>query len=127
MLRSAGIPLGLVTGNLTRIGWKKMDHAGLRQYFSFGAFAEMARTRAGLAKIAMRQARAAGYLGRSTVVTLIGDHPNDVTAARVAGIRSVAVRTGIVRSEELEAAGPDLLLDDLTFLRLEAIIPPVAS
>src|SRR6476660_4718833 len=27
------IPIGLVTGNLTRIGWKKMEHAGLRQYF----------------------------------------------------------------------------------------------
>src|SRR5947207_1526367 len=28
-----GIPLVLVTGNLTRIGWCKMDRAGLRCYF----------------------------------------------------------------------------------------------
>ena len=39
------IPAGLVTGNLSRIGWKKMEHAQLRQYFRFGAFAEEARQR----------------------------------------------------------------------------------
>jgi len=41
--------LGLVTGNLTRIGWRKLECAGLRKYFRFGAFGEEARTRAGLA------------------------------------------------------------------------------
>src|SRR4051812_33250003 len=39
-LYSTGIPLGLVTGNLTQIGWKKMEHAGLLGFFRFGAFAE---------------------------------------------------------------------------------------
>src|SRR5579872_1602989 len=47
-----GIPAGLVTGNLTRIGWTKMERAGLRRYLSFGAFAELARDRAGLVGIA---------------------------------------------------------------------------
>jgi phosphoglycolate phosphatase-like HAD superfamily hydrolase len=32
------IPTGLVTGNLTRIGWRKMEQAGLRRYLHFGAF-----------------------------------------------------------------------------------------
>ncbi|PYT26061.1 MAG: hypothetical protein DMG58_23200 [Acidobacteria bacterium] len=32
-LQRRGIPTGLVTGNLTRIGWKKMERAGLRHYF----------------------------------------------------------------------------------------------
>jgi hypothetical protein len=35
-LARRGIPAGLVTGNLTRIGWKKMERAGLRQYLRFG-------------------------------------------------------------------------------------------
>src|SRR5215471_14074684 len=39
-LSRRGIPAGLVTGNLTRIGWKKMERAGLRHYLRFGAFAE---------------------------------------------------------------------------------------
>src|SRR5438034_9389905 len=43
-LTRRGILLGLVTGNLTRIGWRKLERAGLRQYFQFGAFGEMAPT-----------------------------------------------------------------------------------
>ena len=45
--------LALVTGNLTRIGWRKLERAGLRDYFRFGAFGEMAETRGGLARLAM--------------------------------------------------------------------------
>ena len=61
-LERASIPAGLVTGNLTAIGWKKMENAGLRRYFRFGAFAEQAHTRAGLVRIALRHARRAGWL-----------------------------------------------------------------
>ena len=57
-LTRRGVLLGLVTGNLTRIGWRKLERAGLRSYFRFGAFGEMARTRSGLARLAIREARA---------------------------------------------------------------------
>src|SRR5215831_10800021 len=53
-LSRRGNLLALVTGNLTRIGWRKLERAGLRDYFRFGAFGEMARNRAGLVRIAMR-------------------------------------------------------------------------
>jgi phosphoglycolate phosphatase-like HAD superfamily hydrolase len=56
------IPAGLVTGNLTRIGWKKIERAGLRRYLRFGAFAEFARDRAGLVSIAMKHARREGWI-----------------------------------------------------------------
>ena len=46
-LARRNILLALVTGNLTRIGWRKLERAGLRDYFRFGAFGEMAGTRAG--------------------------------------------------------------------------------
>ena len=42
-----GIPAGLVTGNLSRIAWRKMEQAALRGYFQLGAFADQGRTRAG--------------------------------------------------------------------------------
>jgi phosphoglycolate phosphatase len=41
-LTRRGVLLGLVTGNLTRIGWRKLERAGLHGYFRFGAFGEMA-------------------------------------------------------------------------------------
>src|SRR5580658_10718486 len=55
-----GVVSGLVTGNLTAIGWKKMERAGLRRYLRFGACAELARDRAGLVRIAAREARREG-------------------------------------------------------------------
>ncbi len=42
-LHRRGVVSGLVTGNLTAIGWKKMERAGLRRYLRFGA---IRRTRA---------------------------------------------------------------------------------
>src|SRR5271163_4437654 len=39
-LKRRGVVTGLVTGNLSRIGWRKMERAGLKPYFRFGAFAE---------------------------------------------------------------------------------------
>jgi phosphoglycolate phosphatase len=113
-----GVPLGLVTGNLSHIGWKKMELAGVKRYFSFGAFAEEAHERAGLVKIAMRHARGQGWIGRGTKVWLVGDHQNDIRAAQANGIGSVAVATGISMKEELAACGPDLLLEDLRALKM---------
>jgi phosphoglycolate phosphatase-like HAD superfamily hydrolase len=112
-LHQAGVPLGLVTGNLTRIGWRKMKQAGLRDYFRFGAFAEMARDRAGLARMAIRQARAEGWIQKGAAIALVGDHPNDVRAARANGVRAIAVGTGVVAMEELAALEPDILTADL--------------
>lgn len=116
------VATGLVTGNLTSIAWKKMEHAGLRRYFRFGAFAEHAATRAGLVKLAVAQARREGWIGRGSVVTLIGDHPNDVLAARANGIRSVAVATGLSPRDELAAHSPDVLIDDLRQLDWEKLL-----
>jgi phosphoglycolate phosphatase len=118
-----GVPTGLVTGNLSRIGWKKMEHAGLRQYFRFGAFAELAKDRAGLVKIAVRRARREGWIDRHTRISLVGDHPNDILAARANGVRSVAVATGLAPAEELAAHTPDILVADLRALKLEMLLP----
>jgi phosphoglycolate phosphatase-like HAD superfamily hydrolase len=115
------ILLGLVTGNLTRIGWRKLDRAGLKHYFRFGAFAEMAKTRAGLTRIAIRESHARGWIERGAPVSLIGDSPADVLAARRNRIRSIAVATGLTSTAELQAESPDILLPDLRALRLKMV------
>jgi phosphoglycolate phosphatase-like HAD superfamily hydrolase len=120
-LRRRGLLLALVTGNLTRIGWRKLERAGLRHYFEFGAFGEMAKTRAGLVKIALRKARREYAIGRQAAVALVGDAPADVMAARSNRIRSIAVQTGITPVEELQALHPDFLLRDLRHLRLRMV------
>lgn len=122
-LARRGVLLGLVTGNLTRIGWRKLERAGLRSYFPFGAFGEMAKTRAGLARIAIREARHRGWIDRRAPVSLIGDAPSDVIAARANGIRAIAVQTGITPVAELRAQKPDFLLTNLRDLRLRMVEP----
>lgn len=120
-LTRRGILLGLVTGNLTRIGWRKLERAGLRGYFRFGAFAEMAKTRAGLARIAIREARRHGWIERRAPISLIGDAPADILAARANRIRIISVKTGITPPEELKAHAPDFLLPNLRHLRLHMV------
>lgn len=120
-LERHGVLLALVTGNLTRIGWRKLDRAGLKRYFRFGAFGETGKTRAGLAKRAMAEARRNGWIGRTAPVALIGDATSDIVAAKANGIRSISVGTGITPREELVALKPDYLLRSLRDLRLRMV------
>jgi phosphoglycolate phosphatase-like HAD superfamily hydrolase len=121
-LSRRGIATGLVTGNLTRIGWKKMERAGLRPYLRFGAFAELARDRAGLVRLAIRHARREGWIDATSPIALVGDHPNDILAARANCVRSIAVATGLVGAEELASHSPDILVPDMRSLSIEALI-----
>jgi len=115
-LEASGVALALVTGNLTRIGWRKLERAGMNAYFRFGAFGEMAPTRGGLARLAIERARIEGLIGSGSAIALIGDAPQDVTAARENDVLSIAVRTGITPPGDLDSAAPDSIVDDLTHL-----------
>ena len=126
-LEHRGVLLGLVTGNLTRIGWKKLDRAGLKPFFRFGAFGEMAKDRAGLARLAIRHARAQGWIAKGTPIALVGDAPSDIIAAQRNGIRSIAVHTGISTRDDLLAYAPDVLLEDLRGLTLATILESTRS
>ena len=122
-LSRRGAATGLVTGNLTRIGWKKMERAGLRHYLHYGAFAELAPDRAGLVRIAIREAQRRGWIDRHSPIALVGDHPNDINAARANRVRSIAVATGVIGADELARHEPDVLVPDLRALSMEMLIP----
>jgi phosphoglycolate phosphatase-like HAD superfamily hydrolase len=113
------VTTGLVTGNLTQIGWKKMERAGLKRYLRYGAFAELAKDRAGLVSIAIKEARRQGWITSKSPISLLGDHPNDIRAAKANGIRSIAVATGVVGPEELRKHSPDILTPDMRALDWE--------
>jgi phosphoglycolate phosphatase-like HAD superfamily hydrolase len=123
-LHRAGAPLGLVSGNFVRIGWKKLERAGLKPYFRFGAFAGMGKDRAALLRLAIRESRVRGWIGGHSRVALIGDTPRDVAAAKANGVLAVGVATGLSSYEELEAARPDILVEDLRQLQAEVLLHP---
>lgn len=119
-LHGRGVRLGVVTGNLTAIGWRKLEYAGLREYFSVGAFAEDGATRKRLAQVAARRACSADKV-RAERVSLIGDHANDIQAAKQNAFQAVAVATGVMAYEELQAHTPDILVHDLTELNISRL------
>ena len=118
-----GHHLGLLTGNVREGARIKLDFVGLAAYFLaasgepdlLGAFGEDAAEREDLVPVALeRCSKAYGLAFESAAVWLVGDSVRDVEAAKRAGVKSVAVATGSTGSKSLAAAGPDLLLPDLT-------------
>ena len=117
-LQNAGCCLGVVSGNLTAIGWRKLELCSIRSHFALGAFSGRESSRALIAKAAIRQAKKAGIITRKTPISLVGDHANDVLAAHANRIRAIATGTGLGYNTELSAAAPHLFVDDLTRLSL---------
>ena len=107
-LNARGRLLGVASGNLERIGWIKIEAAGLRQHFSFGAFSDRFERRADIVRHGIYLARE--RLGTRARVCVIGDTPADIAAARANRVSVIAVATGIYSLEELAKHAPDLAL-----------------
>lgn len=114
-LQAQGVPMGLLTGNIEGIGWKKVERAGLRQFFSFGAFGNLAYRRPDLIGIALERANMThqAEFQRNQLV-IIGDAPLDVACAKAGGIEVVAIGAGNFTADELRAVGADLALPSMT-------------
>ena len=105
--------LGLVTGNLERIAWTKMERIGLRHFFKFGGFGSDHVRRAELVKIAVKRAQTQFGFDAGGPVLHVGDAPQDMQAAREAGVIPIGVATGIFSADELNAAGAGKVFPDL--------------
>ena len=104
-LRGQGKLLGAASGNLEPIGWLKLEKAGLRELFAFGAFSFPREARAEIFKHGIAQARE--RLGPEAAVTVVGDTPSDIQAAHAAGAPVIALATGIFSFADLLACEPD--------------------
>jgi phosphoglycolate phosphatase-like HAD superfamily hydrolase len=115
-LRRRGVPLGLVTGNVSTTAPIKLRAAGFDPgWFSIGAYGSESVDRNHLSALALK--RAAAHLQRPIAperVMVIGDTVADIECARAVGATAVAVLTGYCPAADLVAAGPDYLLNDLT-------------
>jgi len=110
----ASVHLGLLTGNIEFTAWKKLEKAGLREYFSFGAFGNESKVRSELVGLALSRAREKfGITFRGKEIIIIGDSVHDVDCGKGYGALSIAVATGFHTKEELLSARPDILFEDL--------------
>ena len=107
------INLGLVTGNLEKIARLKLKKIGINHFFKIGGFGSDHIDRAELVKIAIQKAADRFYCDRRPRAFHFGDSPQDMQAGRAAGVVPVGVATGIFTSEQLAAAGAEIVFPDL--------------
>lgn len=109
--------LAVLTGNIQDGAWLKLRHYRLDSYFRFGAFGDDHHDRNELGAFALRRAtETAGVSFDPENVVIVGDTVKDIACARALGAKSIAVATGSASRDDLEAAGPDRLLDDFSDL-----------
>jgi phosphoglycolate phosphatase-like HAD superfamily hydrolase len=107
--------LALLTGNYEAGARLKLEYFDLWKYFSCGAFGDEAPHRNVLVPKALTTVAACGgpaFAAADAIV--IGDTPLDVGCAIHAGARSLGVATGSHSVEQLQAAGADAVLKDLS-------------
>jgi phosphoglycolate phosphatase len=103
--------LGLLTGNYAETGALKLRAAGIDpDWFAIGAWGDMAMERHGLVPVALAQLT---HVVPSEHVIIVGDTVRDVECAQRNGCVCVAVASGGSSASELEAAGADIVLEDL--------------
>ena len=106
--------MGLATGNFEETAYLKLDHAGLREFFSFGGFGSDHRDRLSLTRCALERGKQClGRFPDPEEVFLVGDSVHDIRCGKLLGITTVAVATGSTPRETLKAHRPDFLLDSL--------------
>jgi phosphoglycolate phosphatase-like HAD superfamily hydrolase len=113
-LERKGALLGLATGNLEKIGWLKVENAGLHSWFSFGGFSDRFEDRPDMIAHAAQQARAilrsesGREPGQVESVCVVGDTPFDLDAARANGLPTIAVATGRYSFDDLIQHHPEV-------------------
>jgi phosphoglycolate phosphatase-like HAD superfamily hydrolase len=104
-LQSEGKLLGAASGNLEMVGWLKLEKAGIKPMFAFGSFSFPRESRAEIFQHGIDLARQ--RLGGNPSVTVVGDTPSDIDAARALGVPVIAIATGIYSFAQLRALDPD--------------------
>jgi len=104
-LQARGKLLGAASGNLETVGWLKLEKAGIRPMFAFGSFSFPRESRTDIFRHGVELARR--QLGEQATVSVVGDTPSDIEAARAVGAPVIILATGIYSFAELKASAPD--------------------
>ncbi len=113
--KQKGTRLGVMTGNVEKMAWWKLDHAKIGEIFSFGLFGDEVDDRIDLAKTVFAKTQKHFHTVFSpTDVFVIGDAVGDVRCGKAIGATTIIVTTGGHSPRELlDREKPDLLVDSL--------------
>lgn len=114
----ADLALGLMTGNIARGAELKLGSAGIWDRFRMGSFGSDHEERDELPDIALSRAYEEWGIDFSPdAVVVVGDTPRDIQCGRGAGMRTLGVATGRYAISDLESAGAQWVVPDLTDTR----------
>jgi phosphoglycolate phosphatase len=109
------VGLALLTGNIAPGAELKLASAGLWRHFRTGSFGSDHEERDELPSIALRRAREAWGVSLSPRdAVVVGDTPRDVQCGRKIGMHTLGVATGHHTVSDLETAGAERVLADLS-------------
>ena len=110
------VDIGLLTGNLAETAELKLSAAGISMdHFLVAAWGDEGETRSHLPPVALeRWMNHHGIEREFEHSIIIGDTIHDVHCGKANGCRVLAVCTGGVDRSDLEQAGADLVVDDLS-------------
>jgi len=120
------VALGLVTGNIIQGARVKLGSVGLAECFEVGGYGSDHAVRDHLPAIALERAfEAWGVRFPPESAVIVGDTPRDVQCGKHEGTRTVAVATGRIPREQLEATGADAVFDDFSDVGsvIEVLLP----
>jgi len=105
--------LGVLTGNLSVVGEEKLHLTGIREYFQEAFYSNGYSDRGELVRDAVRTCVRKYQLCDSRAVTIVGDTPRDIEAAKANNAMAVGVATGFYLPGELERAGASAVFQSL--------------
>jgi phosphoglycolate phosphatase len=113
-LSSMGHLVILYTGDSEAIVSQVLKASGLGKYFKFSLYGTEAKTRADMARLAIKRAeRLTSRKFRDKDVVIIGDSIRDIECGKEINALTIAVATGFHSAEELQKLKPDYLFDNL--------------
>lgn len=105
--------LGVLSGGMSAMSWKKLERVGLKQFFSVGAFGDESERRSELVNIALKKASTITGLPYGHNNTLmVGDTPTDIQSALDHKICILAIASWTHSVEELSRYHPNAVLRD---------------
>lgn len=114
-LQTRGAQLFVATSKPTVFARRILEHFGLMRYFSQVYGSELSGERANKAELIGHIVQSEGPRADST--RMVGDRSHDVIGASAHGIPTVGVLWGYGDRAELEAAGANEIVSDVTALR----------
>ncbi|MCL4338210.1 HAD family hydrolase [Patescibacteria group bacterium] len=113
-LKKRSIPLAIKSGNLEKIGWFRLEKAGLKDFFITGGFGDNVSSKAESVEQAISRI---GKIVNTKFVHKniydVGDSKYDIEADLKVGINGIAVASGFDSREVLRKTGAKYILDSL--------------